>query len=69
MKVKLLPPFLLGRYFQALAIYLSEELEILEYGIDYIEIEDESFERATEELIDKVEKHMEKGQSQLTSLR
>ncbi|ABU82315.1 hypothetical protein [Ignicoccus hospitalis] len=60
MRVYLLPPFMLGRYFQALAVYLSEELEVKEYRVDYLEVEDESFYEAIEELANKADQHLNK---------
>ncbi|NPA85545.1 MAG: hypothetical protein GXO07_06045 [Crenarchaeota archaeon] len=59
MRIKLMPPFLLGRYFQALALYLSN-VKVLEYGPDYVEVDEESFEVAMEDLIEKMKAHIAK---------
>jgi len=65
LEIKLMQPFMMGRYFQALAIYLSDSLKVREYGPDYIVVEDESYRDAIEELIEKVEERLEKVRVQL----
>ncbi len=56
-KIKLMPPVLLGRYFQALAIYLSD-MEIKEYGPDYIVVDSTELESVFKFLLDDIEDHL-----------
>ncbi len=64
MRISLLPPFMIGRYFQALAIYLSDKLEVKEYTPNYIEVDEESYYEAIEELVTKVKEHLERVKDQ-----
>ena len=64
MRIELLPPFMIGRYFQALAIYLSERLEVKEYAPDHIEVEEESYYEAIDELVNRIKEHVEKVKDQ-----
>ncbi len=57
-KVKLMPPVLLGRYFQALSLYLVD-LDIIEYGPDYIIVDVHELEDAINELAQMAAEHLE----------
>ncbi|ALU12353.1 hypothetical protein EYM_02730 [Ignicoccus islandicus DSM 13165] len=58
MKVSLLPSTLIGRYYQALVLYLSD-LKVERYGTDYIEIE-ENEEELYEGLCNLIEEYYKK---------